>query len=223
MMYPLLRVSILLHVIQLCLSAPELFDNLDLIASNIFSQPDAQNDFLQSDASLDENSGYNLETLDGLNLGESYSDSSMFQSFDEPIQGQEDTGSDQGIFAGGETDCSFNDLLPASRVKVRRAICNIQQDPGVQIPKLPTLDDLPQKKLPSPSPVHPSSGNSWAEWENPEVCPMSFRGRYYIPICGTRLGEQGRYTPTTLNNLRGWTVTDATVCESRISRFEGGY
>ena len=219
------------HLFPLCHSAPALFDDYDIFASNIFSQPDTDIGNLELFTSPDDSYDFNLESFNGLNLGgadsnsDSDSDFSMFQPFDdEPSQDQQEIDPYQEIMAGGENECSFNDFSPASKLRPRKDWCKEKPDPAVLNLKIPTLDNLPGKKLPSPTPMNPPSWQphnvplggvlfNRPEIENPEVCPKSYKGWYYIPICGIRLGDQGRYSPTELNSLRGWTVTDATICE----------
>ena len=218
----MLNFLIALHFSSLCLSAPALFDDADEFAWDMFSQPDADPDAdvgdLQSYQSLDETHDFNPQLFDGLNLGgansdsQSDADSSMFQPFDE---------SSQDLQAIDPNECSSNDLSPASRLRPRADWCEQKPDPAILNLKIPTLDNLPGKKAPSPSPLNPPSWQpldgilfNKPEIENPQVCPMSFRGWYYIPICGIRLGDQGRYSPTGLNPLHGWTVIDASICES---------
>lgn len=215
-----LNFLILLHISRLCHSAPGWLDDDDLFASSISSQLDANVGNLQPFSSLDDIYDFNLESFDGLNLGETDSDSNMFPPFDESSQDLQELDPYQEIFAGGEHACSSNDLLPPSRLRPRIDWCDQKPDPAILDLKIPTLDNLPRKKLPSPSPLNPPSWQPLdgilfdrPEIENPEVCPKSYRGWYYIPVCGIRLGDQGRYAPTALNNLRGWTVTDATICE----------
>lgn len=228
-MCSILTFLIYLHFSSLCLSAPALFDNSDESAWDMFSQPDADADVggLQSYSALDETSDINPQFFDGLNLGgadsdsHSDSDSSMFQPFDESSQDHQAIDSYQEIFAGKGNECSFNDLLPASRLRPRADWCEQKPDPAILNLKIPTLDNLPGRKLPSPGPLNSPSWQplngilfNRPEVENPQVCPMSFRNWYYIPVCGIRLGDQGKYSPTELNSLRGWTVTDASICES---------
>lgn len=215
----LLRFFIVSYLVQLCLSAAGIFDDYDLFASNLV-QPDAGDDGSQLlssvEAPLTNLDSYesNLDPLNGLDLGGLDSDFNIFTS-DESVQDQAADVPYRDSMAGGENECSL-DGLPASRIRARggESCVTRKKQPTLDL-KLPTLGSLPaKKKLPSPSPIN---GPAWAEITNPETCPMSFRESYYIPICGTRLGDVGLYTPTELNGLRGWTVTDATICKSRVS------
>lgn len=215
-MHSTLNFLVLLHLTQLCLSAPGWFDGLDLFASNTLPQPGAPDDDLLSYASLDDNSNVNLEPLDGLNLGESSADLDMFQSSDESISGQE-------TVAGEQDQCSFNNLQPASRVRARGTSCDdVKQSPALN---LPTLNNLPKPASMNPPdwmPLEDSKLLNIPEIEDRESCPMSPRGWYYIPICGNQLGEHGWYKPTAVNPLRGWTVTEASICESMAYKFKSG-
>lgn len=202
---------LLLLLAQCCLSAPGIFDDGDFLSSNIFAPSDTDNDDLLSYSSLGGNYGFDL---DQPTVGQTDADpdSSMFQQY---------TASNSDIFADGENECSLNNLQPSRKLRARGASCATTGDPTIGQLKLPTLDDLPVKKLPRPAPI---GGSDWKPDENlgwfnspaiekPESCPMSFRGWYYIPICGIRSGDPGIYTPTATNNLNGWTVTEATVCK----------
>ena len=227
----MLNFLIFLHLFPLCHSAPALFDDYDFLASNMFSQPDTNIGSLESYTSLDDSYDISPGSFDGLNLAGADSNSDldsdfiMFQPFDdESNQDHQEIEPYQEIMASGENECSSDVLLPASRLRPRIDWCKEKPDPAVLNLKIPTLDNLPGKKLPSPTPLNPPSWQPLGgilfnkpEIENPEVCPKSFKGWYYIPICGIRLGDQGRYSPTELNPLRGWTVTDATICESKAS------
>lgn len=230
-MYSKLNFLILLHLSPLCHSAPGIFDDPDIFASSYFPQPDTGVDNLLSFAPSDDNYDFDLQSYDGLNLGgmdlDSYSDpdSSMFQALDGTSQSYQEADPSQEILANGASECSSDDIFPSKRLRARENSCKPKQDLDL---KLPTLNNLPQKKLPSPAPLNPPSWQpderyglyNMPEIENHETCPMSFRGWYYVPVCGVRLGDQGRYTPTALNQLRGWTVTDATICESTFNKIQ---
>jgi hypothetical protein len=214
-MRPILRFFIISYLVQICLSATGIFDDYDLFASNV-AQPDDGSQLSPSlEAPLANLDSYDshLEPLDGLDLGGMDSDFNI-SPHDDSIQGQAVV-PNLDFIAGGENECSSGDQ-PASRMRARGASCNAKKkEPPLDL-KLPILDTLPspgKKKLPSPSPIN---GPSWETggFESPETCPMSFRGSYYIPVCGVRVGDVGEYTPTPLNGLRGWTVTDATICKS---------
>lgn len=214
-MQSMLNFLIVLHLFPLCHSAPGLFDNDGLFASNMFSQPDVNLDNLQPYASLDGNYDFDTQSFDGLNLGagaDPSSESSMFQPFDESSQDHQDIDPYQDIIADAQNECSSTGLSPASRLRPRLDWCDQKPDTAVEDLKLPTLDSLPSKRpLPKPSPINPPS---WQRGDNPEICPMSFKGQYYLVVCGTRSNEPEMYIPTALNFLHGWTVIDASICES---------
>jgi hypothetical protein len=223
-MHPIFSLFILLPLV---LSAPEitLFGGADLDASNFFLWPDAYGD-TQSYLPLEINSNedaFNPESLNGLDYG---GWDPLFQPSEEQNQDQPAIDPYPEIFAGAEDQCSFDDFGPASKLRARGASCPEKQDAPV-MDLLPPLDNLPgpnRKKLPSPSPVNPPA---WAPFEqqdrnimyndpaieNPEICPFGWRGWYFIPVCGVRLGDQGKYRPTESNPLKGWTVTDASLCK----------
>ena len=223
----MISISFLLYLAYICLATPELFADDLLFASNTLLPPDELDDGLLSYASFDENYGYDLEPTDGVNPEEMKPELSMFQPSDGIIQGQQVTEPYPDIIAGEEMECSPDDLLPAGNIRARGASCGTKEDPAFQQLRLPTLDNLPKKNLPAPSPLNapgwkPEIIYDMPEYENPESCPMSFRQWYYVPVCGIRSQDPAVYTPTETMPLRGWTVTDATICERRLSQFEVG-
>lgn len=220
-MRSMLNFLILHHFSSFCLSAPALFDDSDEFAWDMFSQPGADTGDLQSYTSLDQNYGFDSQSFDGLEFGGTDPDSSMFQSVDESSQDHPAMNPYQETFASGENECSSNNLSPASRLRPRADWCEQKLDPAILNLKIPTLDNLPGKQLPRPGPLNAPSWQpldgilfNRPEIENPQVCPMSYKQWYYIPVCGIRLGDQGKFAPTASNPLRGWTVTDASICES---------